>query len=542
MSTSTGLPEILDVGYLAILARALDGHSTGEDLRSVGGLPTGKESTLLRQGRVLDSLAHLSICNKQKQAVAIAAEIDQKGVHLYVAENGTVDPRVVPNLCFIFSTLKSVKVLARDIPALQGKSSRAAVESLYAAGAGSPPVDKLNELERKLIEHGWPRLRWRLTKRFKAFITFMKDSGAHRALLDNIHELVVEMNAILREGPSDSLRVELIRVDMIALHIQVIDLLGDKDTVPTPYSLFGTCNLYLEAKRMDKSLQMHRWMHKLIAPRIHFLRVANMIGSVKLAPLLDHEVTISSVPASKSDIEIEVDYEMLEGVARAAGWQARDELPGPPTGKVDLAEGSFPNGTLGAFFSKVRGSLVLMDDHGTSVPVSRTLLVHPWDVFARTYKDVAVHCECALLAHLHRRTLIPYIGLSKLSCFLCHEYISAYAQLTGVLITTRGCHAQLATPWVFPTTSSSDVNAHAEKILQRDLLRMIFDRLEDLRREVEMERWKLRAAHVRNTSQSTVGSSDDTKPTNPVWRAKLVADARAVSSAFKAIKESEQQA
>lgn len=45
--------------------------------------------------------------------------------------------------------------------------------------------------------------------------------------------------------------------------------------------------------------------------------------------------------------------------------------------------------------------------------------------------------------------LFPYLGCSKLSCFMCNHFIQSYGQFT-----TRGSHGRLFKPWTVPPLDS----------------------------------------------------------------------------------------
>jgi hypothetical protein len=74
--------------------------------------------------------------------------------------------------------------------------------------------------------------------------------------------------------------------------------------------------------------------------------------------------------------------------------------------------------------------------------------------FAKRQKQKPnIHAEVQMLMFLctnesSRTGLFPYIGCSKLSCFMCTCFIKSYGQ-----ITTRGCHGGLFKPWTVPSVN-----------------------------------------------------------------------------------------
>ncbi|EEB93819.1 hypothetical protein MPER_07481 [Moniliophthora perniciosa FA553] len=67
-----------------------------------------------------------------------------------------------------------------------------------------------------------------------------------------------------------------------------------------------------------------------------------------------------------------------------------------------------------------------------------------------------IHCELTMLKNLRERglidTVVPYVGLSKLSCIACSEYLRAYSSATGQDFQTSGTDYMYVDPsWVYPS-------------------------------------------------------------------------------------------
>ncbi|KAH7884981.1 hypothetical protein F5I97DRAFT_1311550 [Phlebopus sp. FC_14] len=75
-------------------------------------------------------------------------------------------------------------------------------------------------------------------------------------------------------------------------------------------------------------------------------------------------------------------------------------------------------------------------------------------------KPLHTHVEAQLILHLaktitiERRTseIFPYIGCSKLSCFLCYIFLQSFHSGSAPF-RTRGCHGHLYTQWSIPDTN-----------------------------------------------------------------------------------------
>ncbi|EIW75110.1 hypothetical protein CONPUDRAFT_169534 [Coniophora puteana RWD-64-598 SS2] len=119
-----------------------------------------------------------------------------------------------------------------------------------------------------------------------------------------------------------------------------------------------------------------------------------------------------------------------------------------------------------------------------------------------------VHCECRLLAEVHGRAAIQYIGVSKLSCGFCDIYFEAYRQATGVNIFTSGTHSQTS-PWIFPRIEESELDSTIEERVRSKLLDKI------------NRGWKL-YSRASLSSQSTDASEKDMGPWTTIYDEKAL--------------------
>ncbi|KAI6102713.1 hypothetical protein EDD16DRAFT_228200 [Pisolithus croceorrhizus] len=94
--------------------------------------------------------------------------------------------------------------------------------------------------------------------------------------------------------------------------------------------------------------------------------------------------------------------------------------------------------------------------------INRTLGVIParWS-FEQRQKSVSqgvlhIHAELQLILHITKmpnvevmKEIYPYIGCSKLSCFLCAAFLGSF-RYRGIMFGTRGCHGRIYTRWSVP--------------------------------------------------------------------------------------------
>ena len=66
--------------------------------------------------------------------------------------------------------------------------------------------------------------------------------------------------------------------------------------------------------------------------------------------------------------------------------------------------------------------------------------------------NVPIHCECRIIQHClenRQQLMYSYIGVSKLSCAGCHEYIKAVNSIYEENFQTKGTHSKFYYPWAF---------------------------------------------------------------------------------------------
>lgn len=89
-----------------------------------------------------------------------------------------------------------------------------------------------------------------------------------------------------------------------------------------------------------------------------------------------------------------------------------------------------------------------------------------------------IHAEVQMLLFLNTidsfaSEFFPYLGCSKLSCFMCSHLLQSYGRLD-----TRGCHGRLFKPWTVPSVDrlvpgQADRIAKALKLVQKELKRTL---------------------------------------------------------------------
>ena len=128
---------------------------------------------------------------------------------------------------------------------------------------------------------------------------------------------------------------------------------------------------------------------------------------------------------------------------------------------------------------------------------------------ARVFQSLAaanpktIHCECALISYLHRNSnKIPafsYIGVSKLCCKPCYDWILAYNDLAeSGRYDIKGCHDKWYFGWKRPL-----LDPVAQKSVDKGLVQLV------VREYCQTQLVRGKAVRVRSLSDSST-SSDPT--------------------------------
>ena len=76
-----------------------------------------------------------------------------------------------------------------------------------------------------------------------------------------------------------------------------------------------------------------------------------------------------------------------------------------------------------------------------------------------------VHCECAVIAHLHQYTTVPafsYVGVSRLACKPCYYWIKAFNETMSTKFSIRGSHDKWYPKWARPGFLNADTQVKVD--------------------------------------------------------------------------------
>ncbi|RPD60654.1 hypothetical protein L227DRAFT_653322 [Lentinus tigrinus ALCF2SS1-6] len=217
-----------------------------------------------------------------------------------------------------------------------------------------------------------------------------------------------------------------------------------------------------------------RWLLKVSSVTRDFSQISRAVVSPTMAVLLEHAAPevypVSAENPTREDFCVSV--EKVTSTLKLAGWKEAN---------IEEFAETFVDGLKQR--ASLRSGPIEPSDDGT---FSQSSVIH-------------CHCECDVLEELHERSkskdrqIIPYVGVSKLSCALCHLYFECYREATHSTICTRGTHGQIW-PWITPTLLKDEAMDEKIKTLLAEKLKG------KLVTEAKNARTRQRA------SQSTVGS------------------------------------
>ncbi|RPD59443.1 hypothetical protein L227DRAFT_564163 [Lentinus tigrinus ALCF2SS1-6] len=394
---------------------------------------------------VLDSIPRLLINQAGRHVYAIGIvrpSFDNPKALILVSGNVQQVPEdVVVHLESLLNALHAARLRVREKDCVSFPPSFLEIPTYIPENTDDPLLKQILAMEVAVYRHSWIKVKRRSEKYgwSKAFLDVCAAvlspsppqliSREALTVLEELRGPEGDRDSILREfrtasgalvaildvlrGECDDARIHWLRLALDALDISVDSL---RQLLP---GVLLNCRSYIrlvDEKYQYQGPDIARWMQKLLSTRQDFAQVMSFIGSPTLDDVLGAGFEIKVVtPAPVPPVLWEVSMDSLKSA-------------------------------LGERYYNVAG----MEESAMEKFVDRLAnkIGH-----AVTKKD-GIHCECAILVELdkisHTRPVIPYVGVSKLSCAFCHAYFTAYRQSKGSDIMTRGTHGQIV-PWRSPT-------------------------------------------------------------------------------------------
>ncbi|EIW75108.1 hypothetical protein CONPUDRAFT_169532 [Coniophora puteana RWD-64-598 SS2] len=487
--TSQETSDLLsDTDYLAFVARALDEVNDAE--KSQRKLQERKRHG---EAAILDSLAYLAVCKPEKQVVATAALLrkEDAGLRILVAENGEATEGVVEHLQNVLKLLALIREQAE--PFLPEGSRSPRVQRWIADDSPIPYEQSLINLEVLVIRHSWKKLGQRSTKdcRHANAIDTANDVCNPDALnsVDSTLRSCLQQVQAVTEAERKKISAMPVALEALAWTLdvetpndaevkRVRKLLMQLDNFRTTFEAKGDflqnwnnytrLQLISEGKTVRKRPDLIRWLSKLTSNRRHYHRLADITISNTLSATLlaNHPVVVSVQNPLPRPRPFTVDDHQMGVILKGAECKIEPEL-----------------GVVRGFIEKLAKL--------RNRPVTDGQL---------TFEGPApVHCECKLLAAIHSRTAIQYIGVSKPPCALCDIYFEAYRQATNTHIKFTSGSRSRTSPWTCPQVGEPVLlDSTIEERVRSQLLRKI------------NRGWDLFIRAFLSSSQSTDASEDNT--------------------------------
>ncbi|CDO75726.1 hypothetical protein BN946_scf184921.g2 [Trametes cinnabarina] len=523
-----------DPNWLAILLCGLHEIDDRRQPLPVPKEPSRDDKLLKRFCPVLDSIARLMIYEPENQVTAVAFR-PTSAAHpptFVLAQNTGVTDHVVKYITDLVSHLRMVRELyLQDNSVDKSFPER---DDVPVVAGNAPLQAELNLGESTAIYHCWNKIKQRFSKdsrdeRFRNLVADVlegvaadqrADCGAEekrtlRALqslsaadhkhLQKVSRRIASIGQFLEHtrGQPDKGTGAFSEADGWVLVGMRMDFHAIGKSMKDAPHLWPLCTDYIrvrcpseedmnddqkaalqaltrQQREAMRPFDVTKWLSKVVSVTADYLVVRSVaLSSTMAGALFDNRpLTVVRVPKARAPAKIaEISEEQLKATLVKVGWA--------DIGNEEYAE---LVDKLRRTLKKSTGQTSAASVHSANGTISGR--VHPF-----------VHCECALLAHLHDQgmgDIVAYVGVSKLSCWLCAMYFACYREVTGTVINTRGTHGRLV-QWQMPALDDPDVGP----------------RLREKMREKLVEKLKVRAAevrtHHRNLSQITTASLPGSK-------------------------------
>ncbi|EIW58739.1 uncharacterized protein TRAVEDRAFT_65024 [Trametes versicolor FP-101664 SS1] len=465
--------EAEDPDYLCALAFSLNDRNP--DRRNVVDRPLKNGES--KRAAVLDALARLLVHKGRDQVVAVGAGLNAGHVEFYVTENTAVSPLTVPHLHNICTRLIDIRATIQASPDHAAILRTISSPVHLKADTAESAFASLRGLQLSLVSHSIERIQARFTKlhwpnKVDHVLTCIIGPPAktrvdlsereRRALEELQASTIVQLSVrqlgdavqLIRESidQGSNYDVDKVRRACIAL-ATVVNTIPAHTMVSFDQFIFAYVNRIHEPPR--KSPNMAKWLKKVSFVIAEYRSLLKILTTPSLSALFGDHVVIHSVvnrPPRRAFVT-NLEIGNITTTFDDLGFNARN-------------------------FKNIQ-DLVVEVAH-----------------LANHTKVKLVHCECALLCHLDQlgQAMLPYIGVSKLSCAFCDMYFDCYRRNKESEVRTRGTYGQ-TTAWMWPDLPD---DGPIRTMFCRKLRLYLQERLEDAKAQ----------SRASMDSQSTSASDD----------------------------------
>ena len=364
-----------------------------------------------RLSKVIDSLANICVAQASGEVIAVAVRSARNDFEIIVASNGTVPHDTLDYLVTVWDLLCKISMRAgnlRDSPPHKINDTQL--------------LNLVKELEINIIKFTFLKIQKRITSKMDKLLPLPvhdlnQEHPIHQVceLIRYVDEKFLRAEGVLLKKPAfdDSDTWEGLRQALKGISQAILDLLEDLLPGKRPISAGGSLECYLR-KIVSIIADTKKLARAAVSPQYKdiFNKTPNIVG------LPEEHREINTFPRS------------------ADQWELAMERP--------------------------------MSYYNQLPPHISSRRVMDMTVISRDCLEIArrpcprsspVHCEVKLLLHLFdeekqstnpKPPAYPYIGLSKLSCLGCFNFLLTFNEVLGTRFVTKGTHSKAYFPWGFP--------------------------------------------------------------------------------------------
>ena len=375
-----------------------------------------------RLKRVLDSLAMLCIYQEHKQVFAVGLRNAGSEVELLVAENGSIEPKTIEHLRTIWTKLQ---ILSKRFEKHHG-------HSIDKSSPRQPELVNLNEetqsiildIQQTALKFVLLKLKKRLSKHFDLF-EGMKIAKGH--FFSAIYQTVVVLDDIMGGDkiPSESDWTHIAQfLDLIQHKIGFLEPDWSSELKAFTPKPFDIPRYIMKIVSLSKNIQV--LINAANSPRLRSIFGAKLIVTALEPTLLQTYV----IPEKSSEWR-QVISQVLEEKNR----------------NKEFGEDEYE-------LTKIAGE--------NAQQIAKKILKYRKDQKDQEepLKDTPnVHCECRIIQYTFEPgapQIYSYIGVSKLSCNGCWEYMQAVNSAYATKFQTKGTHQKWYYPWGFAVIPRSE--------------------------------------------------------------------------------------
>lgn len=370
---------------------------------------------------VLDSIANICVSQARGDVVAIAIRPPDKAADKYeiiVAANNTVSHDTVNHLKIVWGLLRDISMQMKNLPE-------------YRNITDSPPrirdprvMNLRKQLEMQVIKYTFLKVQKRVTSKVERFLSMSLNDVSDDHPIHRVNKVVRYIDRIFMRSSEGGL-LESPPIDKDDAWDDLRMLLKEASDAIQNFTTYIDREPKARPYFMNDSLL--RYLRKVKSGIADIEVVTRAAVSPQCRGIFEKTPMITGL--SKKEESINMLPTSIE--------QWEEALKRPLTCYNQLP-------------------------HVSSRRVMNTQIIHEdcVEMINRGYLPKGpVHCEAKLLIHLYTESHHPehskgpaysYIGLSKLCCLPCYEFVQAWNEVFGTRFFTKGTHSKVYVPWAFP--------------------------------------------------------------------------------------------